>query len=74
MKEGNDRAGLVAQWLSSHVLLRRPRVGWFRSPVWTWHRLASHAVAGVPHIKWRKMGMDVSLGPVFLSKKRRIGS
>ena len=29
----------------------------------------SHAVVGIPHIKWRKMGMDVSSGPVFLSKK-----
>ena len=35
-----------------------------------WHSLASHAVVGVPHIKWRKMGTDVSSGPVFLSKKR----
>ena len=34
----------------------------------------SHAVVGVPHIKKRKMSMDVSSGPVFLSKKRRIGS
>ena len=34
----------------------------------------SHAVVGIPHIKQRKMGMDVSSGPVFLSKKRRIGS
>ena len=34
----------------------------------------SHAVVGVPHIKWRKMGTDVSSGPVFLSKKRRISS
>ena len=33
----------------------------------------SHAVAGVPHIKQRKMGTDVSSGPGFLSKKR-IGS
>ena len=38
------------------------------------HHLSSHAVAGGPHMKWRKMGMDVSSGPVFLSKKRRIGS
>ena len=37
--------------------------------MWTWHRLASHAVVGVPHIKWRKMGTGVSSGPVFLSKK-----
>ena len=34
----------------------------------------NHAVAGIPRIKQRKMGMDVSSGPVFLSKKRRIGS
>ena len=34
----------------------------------------SHAVVGVPHIKWRKMDMDISSGPLFLSKKRRIGS
>ena len=38
-----------------------------------WHHLASHAVVGIPHIKWRKRGRDVSSGPVFLSKKRRIG-
>ena len=40
----------------------------------TWHCLARHAVVGVPHIKQRKMGMDVSPGPVFLGKKRKIGS
>ena len=39
-----------------------------------WNHLARHAVAGVPHIKQRKMGTDVSSGPGFLSKKRRIGS
>ena len=44
-------AGLVAQWLSAHVLLRWPGVRQFRSWVQTWHRLASHAVVGVPHIK-----------------------
>ena len=68
------RAGLMVQWLSLHVLLWRPGVCQFRSRVWTWHRMSSHAVAGVPHVKWRKMGTDVSSGPVFLSKKRRIGS
>ena len=36
--------------------------------------LGSHAVVGVPHIKQRKMGTDVSSGPVFLSEKRRIGN
>ena len=35
----------------------------------TEHCLASHAVVHVPHIKQRKMGMDVSSGLVFLSKK-----
>ena len=35
--------------------------------------MPSHAVAGVPHVKWRKMGTDVSSGPVFLSEKRRRG-
>ena len=29
----------------------------------------NHAVAGVPHIKQRKMGTDVSSEPLFLSKK-----
>ena len=64
----------MEQWLSSHILLQLPGVCWFGSQVWTWHHLSSHAVVGVPRIKQRKMGMDVSLGPVFLSKKRRIGS
>ena len=36
--------------------------------------LGKHAVVGVPHIKCRKVGTDVSSGPVFLSRKRRIGS
>ena len=65
--------GQVAQRLSSHVLLRRPGVHWFRPQMRTWHYMASHAVAGIPRIKERKMGTDVSSGPVFLSKKRKIG-
>ena len=44
-------AGLVAQWLSVHVPLRRPGVRRFGSRMWTWHHLASHAVVGTPHIK-----------------------
>ena len=70
----NLGAGPVAQQLRVHVPLRQPRVRLFGSQVWTWHHLASHAVVDIPHIKWRKMGMDVSSGPVFLSKKSRIGS
>ena len=34
----------------------------------------SRAVVGVPRIKQRKMGMDVSSEPVFLSKNRKIVS
>ena len=64
----------MAQQLSAHVLFRRPGVRRFGSRVRTWHCLACHGEAGVPHIKYRKMGMDVSSGPVFLSEKRRIGS
>ena len=63
-------AGPVAQRLSVYIPLWQPAVCQLASWVWTWHRLASHATVGVPHIKWRKMGMDVSSGPVFLSKKR----
>ena len=44
-------AGLVVQQLSAHIPLRRPGVRRFGSRVWTWHCLASHAVAGIPHIK-----------------------
>ena len=33
------------------------------------HGLSSHDVAGVPHIKLRKMVTNVSSGPLSLSKK-----
>ena len=52
----------------------RPEVRRFGSQVRTWHCLARHAVVGIPHIKWRKMGTDFSSGPGSLSKKRRNGS
>ena len=80
-------AGPVAQWLSVNILLWRRGVRQFRSQVRTWHCLASHAVAGIPHIKWRKMGTmlaqgqsssakrgglaDVSSGLIFLRGKKR---
>ena len=55
----------------THSASQRPRVRLLTSWVWTWHRLAkSHAVVGVPHIKQRNMGMDVSLP----QQMRRIGS
>ena len=71
LREGG-RAGPVAKQLSAHVPLWRPR----GSPVWIpgvdMALLGkSHAVVGVPHIKWRKMSTDVSSGPVFLSRKKK---
>ena len=44
-------AGLVVQWFSSNVLLWQPEFCLLGSRVQTWHRLASHAVVGVPRIK-----------------------
>ena len=56
----------MAQWLGAHVLLWQLVwvSGMEMAPL-----AKSHAVAGIPHIKWRKMGMDASSGPAFLSKK-----
>ena len=51
------------------------RVCHFRSQKQTQHCLPkAMAVVGIPRIKQRKMGMDVSSGTAFLSKKRKIGS
>ena len=46
-------AGMVAQWLSSHILLiGGPGFASSDSRVWTWDHLAkSHAVVGIPYIK-----------------------
>ena len=64
----------VAHQLSSLILLPWQDPGVLvRIQVWARHHLSSHAVADIPHIKQRNMGMDVSSGPGFLSKKRRIG-
>lgn len=42
----------------------------FGSPVWIISgSLVSHAVCN-PHGKWRKIGIDVSSGLMFLSKKK----
>ena len=74
LSKKEPRAGPVAQQLTVCILLWRPGVRWFRSWVWTRLQLAGHTVVGIPHMGWRKMGMDVSSGPVCLNKKRRIGS
>ena len=59
--------GTVVKCIGSTLVARGSRVcilGVDMAP------LASHAVVGVPHIKERKMGTDVSSGPIFLSKTR----
>ena len=33
------------------------------------HCLSSHAMEGVPHTKYKKMGTDVSSGLIFLKKR-----
>ena len=52
--------------MSLHSLLQWPRVHRFRSQAWTWHCLSGHAVA-VSHIKYRKIGTDVSSVTIFLT-------
>ena len=74
IKNAKCGARPVVQWLSSHVPLLGGRGSRVQIPGADMTPLGkSHAVVGVPHIKWRKVGTDVSSGPVFLSKKR-IGS
>ena len=62
----------MAQRLSSHIPLLGGPGGLLGADMVPLGK--NHAVVGVPRIKKRKMGMDVSSGPVFLSKKRRISS
>ena len=50
-KRRRPGAGPVAQRWSLSAPIGRPGVRWFGSWVRTWHRLASHAVVGVPHRK-----------------------
>ena len=49
-------AGLVAQWLSLHVLLQQPRVCRFGSRVWTWHHLGKPCRGRRPTYKVEKDG------------------
>ena len=53
-----------------HALLQLPRVCQFGSWAQTYTQLIKLCCGGVPHIKQRKMGLDVNSGPIFLSKKR----
>ena len=73
IKNVSPGAGPVAQQLSSCSALGLGFSGLDpgHGPM---HCLSSHALAGVPHIRYRKMGTDVSSEPIFLSKKRRIGN
>ena len=74
-EQSSSGAGLVAQRLRSPVpLLSGP--GFAGSDPGCGHGTAWQPCCGrrPTYKNWRKMGTDVSSGPVFLSKKRRIGS
>ena len=58
----------MAQQLSSHILLRGLGFARLDPGCGPMYHLSSHAMAGVPHIKKSKMGMDVSSGLIFLKK------
>ena len=62
-------AGLVVQWLSSPALLWFPQVCRFRSQMWTYIPLINPRSGGIPNIKQRKIGTDVSSATVFLEHK-----
>ena len=69
IKTETQGAGPVAWWLSWHTPLWRPGVCRFRSQAQTYTPLIKPCCAGVPHTKQRKIGADVSSGPIFLTKK-----
>ena len=70
MSNRGQPSGIVLKFPRSGLVAR----GWLvQSLARSWHSLSSDTAAGILHIKQRKMGMDVSSGPVFLKKKRRIG-
>ena len=61
----------MAQWLSSCALLQQPEVCRFGSQVQTYVPLIKPCCGGVPHMEQRKMGTDVSSGPIFLTKNKK---
>ena len=70
MKKTQPKAGMEAQWSSSHVPLLWLRVHRFGSHLWTYVLLLKSYCSRHPVYKIKEDGMDVSSGPVFLSKKR----
>ena len=64
-------ASPVAWWWSLHPLLQQPRVCWFRSQARIYTLLIKPCCGGIPHTKKRKIGTDVSSGPIFLTKIKK---
>ena len=58
----------MAQKLSLHALLQRPRVCWSDPGCRPVHLLSSHDLAGIWDIKQRRMGIDVSSGLISVKK------
>ena len=73
IKADTRKASPVAQQLGLHLALRRLGFAGSDPGCGPTSHLSAHAVVGVAHIKYGKMGMDVGSGPLFLGKRRRIG-
>ena len=66
-------ASPVVWQLSSSVLLQRTPVHQFGSQAWTYTQIITSCCGRCPTYKIEEDDMNVSSGPIFLSKKRRIG-
>ena len=64
-------AGPVAKWLSSHALLRWPKVRWFGPWAQTYALLIEPCCGSIPYTKSKKIGTDVSSATVFLKQKKK---
>ena len=62
----------VVQWLGSRTPFWLPGVHEFRSWVQTYTVLIKPCCGGIPYTKQRKVGIDVSSGPIFLTHKKDI--
>ena len=68
LKNSGFGASSMAQWLSSYTLLQQPGVHQFRSWAWTYTSLIKQFCGSISHTNQRKIGTDVILEPIFLTK------
>ena len=65
------RASPVAWWLGSRALLWQPGICGFGSRAWTYIPLIKPSCCSIPYTKWRKIGTDLSSGPISLTKTKQ---